>query len=230
MTTCARRSRAATATWSRGTRGSCSCAGTTRFTPRPARRRRRARRARSRPLSVITRRGSGRRGGLVAWASSIASTPDWRDRVALPRVHATGLHVRRRAPGARTRIHAAGVAAGRVRRRRSQRLRGCRWTATSKKTAPSLTRAPETLVHQRVELRWDRDRVWVEHRGEAVARLRTRLRGRKIRPAPPAPTDASRAARELAPLIPITAPHNSLRPHSATTPSSAHDRYDDGGR
>ena len=30
-------------------------------------------------------------------------------------------------------------------------------------------RAPEGLVHQRVELRWDRDRVWVEHQGRSVA-------------------------------------------------------------
>ena len=29
-------------------------------------------------------------------------------------------------------------------------------------------RAPEALVHQRVELRWDRDRVWIEHRGHTV--------------------------------------------------------------
>jgi hypothetical protein len=37
------------------------------------------------------------------------------------------------------------------------------------KHAGSFYRAPERLVHQRVELRWDRDRVWIEHRGETVA-------------------------------------------------------------
>ena len=31
-------------------------------------------------------------------------------------------------------------------------------------------RAPLALVHQRVELRFDRDRVWIVHRGETVAR------------------------------------------------------------
>jgi transposase len=31
-------------------------------------------------------------------------------------------------------------------------------------------RAPERLVHERVELRFDRDQVWIRHRGEEVAR------------------------------------------------------------
>lgn len=31
-------------------------------------------------------------------------------------------------------------------------------------------RAPISLVHQRVELRADRDRVWITHRGTAAAR------------------------------------------------------------
>ena len=30
-------------------------------------------------------------------------------------------------------------------------------------------RAPEALVQQRVELRWDRDRVWICHQGHRVA-------------------------------------------------------------
>jgi hypothetical protein len=30
-------------------------------------------------------------------------------------------------------------------------------------------RAPEALVQRRVELRWDRDRVWIEHHGQQVA-------------------------------------------------------------
>ena len=37
------------------------------------------------------------------------------------------------------------------------------------KHAGCFYRAPESLVHQRVELRWDRDRVWIEHRGQRVA-------------------------------------------------------------
>ena len=31
-------------------------------------------------------------------------------------------------------------------------------------------RAPERLVHERVELRFDRDQVWICHRGQEVAR------------------------------------------------------------
>lgn len=37
------------------------------------------------------------------------------------------------------------------------------------KLAGSFYRAPEQLVHQRVELRWDRDWVWIEHHGRRVA-------------------------------------------------------------
>ena len=41
-------------------------------------------------------------------------------------------------------------------------------------------RAPEPLVHQHVELRFDRDGVWIAHRGQIVARY---LRGVKsVRP------------------------------------------------
>jgi hypothetical protein len=31
-------------------------------------------------------------------------------------------------------------------------------------------RAPQRLVHERVELRFDRDQVWIRHRGREVAR------------------------------------------------------------
>jgi hypothetical protein len=33
-------------------------------------------------------------------------------------------------------------------------------------------RAPERLVHERVELGFDRDQVWIVHRGQEVARYR----------------------------------------------------------
>ncbi len=38
------------------------------------------------------------------------------------------------------------------------------------KHAGSFYRAPEALVHQRVELRFDGDFIWIEHRGQTVAR------------------------------------------------------------
>jgi hypothetical protein len=58
------------------------------------------------------------------------------------------------------------------------------------------------LVHQRVELRFDRDWVWVEHRGQSVARYpRSYTAGTwqpapRMRPEPP----------PVAALIPIAAP------------------------
>jgi hypothetical protein len=53
-------------------------------------------------------------------------------------------------------------------------------------------RSPEALVHQRVELRGDRDTVWIVHRGSEVARyLRSYEPGSwlpepQLRPEPPA--------------------------------------------
>ncbi|MCA1679663.1 MAG: hypothetical protein LC777_12305, partial [Actinobacteria bacterium] len=69
------------------------------------------------------------------------------------------------------------------------------------KHAASFYRAPEALVHQRVELRFDRDWVWIEHRGETVAHYaRSYIAGTwqpapRMRPEPPA----------IAPVIPIIA-------------------------
>lgn len=57
-------------------------------------------------------------------------------------------------------------------------------------------RAPERLVHERVELRFDRDEVWIAHRGEEVARYpRSYEEGLwlpepRLRPEPPAPPPA----------------------------------------
>ena len=159
-----------------GTRGSRSCAATTPSTRRPARRRRRARRARSRARSATSRPGSGRRGGSRDLAELDEVYADWRDRVALPRRHATGRLRRRRAARARARA-AAAAAADRLRRRRAAVARGSRPTAISSSAAASTAR-PEALVQQRVELRWDRDRVWIEHRGDTVAALPAQLRAR----------------------------------------------------
>jgi transposase len=63
--------------------------------------------------------------------------------------------------------------------------------------ARSFYRAPEALVHQRVELRADRDTVWISHRGEEVARyLRSYEPGSwlpapRLRPEPPATPPAA---------------------------------------
>ena len=123
MTTCARPSRAATATRSPGTSGSSRCAATTPFTRRPARRRRRARRAPSRAPSGTSRRGSGRRGGSRSLADLDEQYADWRDRVCNRRRHATGgfwvdERLEHRARGA------AAAAADRLRLRRPARDAG----------------------------------------------------------------------------------------------------------
>jgi hypothetical protein len=67
------------------------------------------------------------------------------------------------------------------------------------KLAGNFYRAPESLVHQRVELRFDRDRVWVCHRGRVVARfIRSHDRGRWFPPPLARPEPPARApVREL---------------------------------
>jgi transposase len=90
----------------------------------------------------------------------------WRDRVALPRRHATGRHVvAERLAHEREQLRplppvdfdAAGRRSSRVPRDGYLKFGRCFY------------RAPESLIHQRIELRWDRDRVWIEHRGHTVA-------------------------------------------------------------
>ncbi len=69
------------------------------------------------------------------------------------------------------------------------------------KLGGSFYRAPEPLVHQRVELRFDRDRVWICHRGEVVARyLRSYDRGLLV-PAAAAATGATAPAAPVARLV-----------------------------
>lgn len=91
---------------------------------------------------------------------------EWRDRVAIPRRHASGhfvvadrLAVERETarPLPPVGFDYAGRRSSRVPLDGYLKLRG------------SFYRAPEALVHQRVELRYDRDRVWITHRGRTVA-------------------------------------------------------------
>ena len=74
------------------------------------------------------------------------------------------------------------------------------------KHAGSFYRAPEALVHQRVELRFDRDTVWIEHRGQTVARYARSYAPGSWHPAPrmrpeppPAPAPAELVVPEIAP-------------------------------
>ena len=124
---------------------------------------------------------------------------DWRDRVALPRRHATGDHVvAERLAHERDTLRALPPVAFDAAGRRASRVPLDGYL----KHAGSFYRAPETLVHQRVELRWDRDRIWIEHHGQRVADYqRSYLAGTwqpapRMRPEPP----------QVAPLIPISGP------------------------
>jgi transposase len=124
---------------------------------------------------------------------------DWRDRVALPRRHATGRFVvAERLAVEREALRALPPIGFDAAGRRSSRVPLDGYL----KHAGSFYRAPESLVHQRVELRFDRDQVWIEHRGESVSRYpRSYTAGTwqpapRMRPEPPA----------VAPVIAITAP------------------------
>jgi transposase len=124
---------------------------------------------------------------------------DWRDRIALPRRHATGHYVvAERLAHEREQLRALPPVAFDAAGRRTSRVPLDGYL----KHAGSFYRAPEVLVHQRVELRWDRDQVWVEHRGQRVADYaRSYLAGTwqpapRLRPEPPPVT----------PRLPITGP------------------------
>ena len=137
-TTCARSSRAATATRSPGTRGSSRCAATTRFTRRPARRRRRARRAQSRAPSGYLKTGFWPARRIAGLADLDEQYADWRDRVCNRRRHATGgFWVNERLEVERTRC---GRCRRSLRLRRAAGRRGSPWTAISSSAAASTGR------------------------------------------------------------------------------------------
>lgn len=90
----------------------------------------------------------------------------WRDRVALPRRHATGRHVvADRLAHEREQLRPLAPIAFDAAGRRPSRVPADGYL----KFGRCFYRAPEALVQQRVELRWDRDRVWIEHHGHTVA-------------------------------------------------------------
>ena len=113
---------------------------------------------------------------------------DWRERIALPRRHATGRHlVAERLAVEREALRPLPPVVFDAAGRRSSRVPLDGYL----KHAGSFYRAPEAIVHQRVELRFDRDEVWIEHHGRTVARYaRSYLAGTwqpapRMRPEPP---------------------------------------------
>ena len=129
---------------------------------------------------------------------------DWQIRYALPRRHASGhfvvadrLEVEREM--ARPLPPADFDYAG----RRSSRVPLDGYL----KHKASFYRAPEALVHRRVELCFDRDTVWITHQGKTAARYErsytpgTWQPAPKMRPEPPPPP-----ARSLIPAPQVTPP------------------------
>jgi transposase len=123
----------------------------------------------------------------------------WRDRVALPRRHATGRHI----VAERLQVERDALrdlppvdfdAAG----RRPSRVPLDGYL----KHGRCFYRAPEGLVHQRAELRWDRDRVWIEHQGQTVAAYARSYEHGVWQPAPRMRPEPPPVAQ----LIPIAAP------------------------
>ena len=146
-----------------------------------------------------TKTGFWPAGASARWPNSTSVYCDWRDRIALPRRHATGRHiVAERLAVEREALRALPPIAFDAAGRRSSRVPLDGYL----KHAGSFYRAPETLVHQRVELRFDRDEVWIEHRGETVARYprsyvaATWQPAPRMRPEPPG----------VAPVIAIATP------------------------
>jgi transposase len=130
----------------------------------------------------------------------------WRDRVALPRRHATSRHVvAERLAHEREQLRPLPPIAFDAAGRRCSRVPLDGYL----KLAGSFYRAPASLVHQRVELRWNRDRVWIEHRGHRVADyMRSYVAGTwqpapRMRPEPPAlaPPPAPAAPAVIEPAL-----------------------------
>jgi transposase len=115
---------------------------------------------------------------------------DWRDRVCNRRVHSTG----------RFAVHERLVEECRALRPLPPARFDYAYARTSRvpldgylRYRQSFYRAPEALVHQRVELKADRDQVWICHRGTEIARYRRSyepgswLPAPRLRPEPPPP-------------------------------------------
>jgi transposase len=123
----------------------------------------------------------------------------WRDRIALPRRHATGGHiVAERLQVERDALRALPPVDFDAAGRRTSRVPVDGYL----KHGRCFYRATEQLVHQRVDLRWDRDRVWIEHRGQKVADYERSYEHGVWQPAPRMRPEPPPVAQ----LIPIAGP------------------------
>lgn len=121
----------------------------------------------------------------------------WRDGVCNRRRHATGrFWVAERLDEERRAVRALPPAGFSFAGRRPSRVPLDGYL----RHAGCFYRAPTELVHQRVELRFDRDSVWISHRGGEVARYArsyepgTWLPAPVMRPEPPEPAEAPKIA------------------------------------
>lgn len=128
---------------------------------------------------------------------------DWRERIALARRHATAHHVvAERLAHEREALRALPPIAFDAAGRRTSRVPLDGYL----KHAASFYRAPEGLVHQRVELRWDRDRVWICHRGQTVAAYARSYEPGTWQPAPRLRPEPPTVAPPVAIAVPDVVP------------------------
>jgi transposase len=130
---------------------------------------------------------------IASLADLDAQYADWRDRTALQRRHGTGgFIVADRLEAERAALRPLPPVVFDPSAGRPVRVPIDGYL----KLGGSFYRAPTELVHQRVELRFDRDQVWILHRGRQVARYArcyepgVWLPPPRLRPEPPAPPPA----------------------------------------
>jgi transposase len=143
-----------------------------------------------------------------------AQYADWRDGIANVRIHATGrFSVAERLAAERAALRPLPPQAFDPAGARPARVPIDGYL----KHAGSFYRAPPELVHQRVELRFSRDEVWICHRGAEVARYGRSYESGTWLPAPvmrpaPAPPPAPAILPEIRIAPPELAPYAELVP------------------
>ncbi len=133
-----------------------------------------------------------------------AQYADWRDRICNARLHASGCFpVGERLAEERSALRPLPPARFDWSGYRSVRVPLDGYL----KHAQSFYRAPERLVHERIELRFDRDEVWILQRGREVARYkRSYEQGVWLPPPIVRPEPPSAVSPALRPLVAVSPP------------------------
>jgi len=139
---------------------------------------------------------------IISLADLDEQYADWRDRVCNRRLHATGrFPVAERLAEERTALRALPPAPFDFSYARESRVPLDGYL----RYRGSFYRVPEVIVHQRVVLHADRDRVWICHRGQEVARYRRDYEPGGWHPAPrmrPEPPPVTPKVVELPAIAP----------------------------